>query len=85
MGSRKLSRHLEEGVSAMAKTERAILSCPVEPEDLDDPLLPQPPAGVDRVEYEVELHSMVQVHFSWDLLILVSSNAAFSRPLRSFH
>ena len=50
----------------MAKAERAVLSCPVEPGDAKESPIPSPQKGVDRVEYEVELHSMVQV---WPLRI----------------
>ena len=47
----------------MAKGERAYISCPASTARLKDgaALLPDPPDGVDRVEYEVELLSMIQV------------------------
>ena len=53
----------EEGVCSMAKGERAYVSCPASTARSKDTaaLLPDPPDGVDRVEYEVELLSMIQV------------------------
>jgi hypothetical protein len=59
LGSGQVGSLLEEGISAMAKSEHAIISCPSE---RVEGLIPLPPEGVDRVEYEVELHSMIQVN-----------------------
>ena len=61
MGNGAVSGYLEEGLSSMAKSEKAILSCPIEAGGAQGHLLPPVPEGVDRVEYEVELHSMIQV------------------------
>jgi len=58
LGCGQIGGLLEEGISAMAKGEHAFISCP---DDKGGKLIPQPPEGVDRVEYEVELHSMIQV------------------------
>ena len=44
----------------MAKSERAFLSCPIDENCEDVSILPPAPEGIDRVEYEVELHSMIQ-------------------------
>ncbi len=48
---------------SLAKGERAYISCPASRARLKDSgaHLPDPPDGVDRVEYEVELLSMIQV------------------------
>lgn len=48
---------------SIAKGEKAYLSCPASKARSQNPaaLLPDPPDGVDRVEYEVELLSMIQV------------------------
>lgn len=63
LGSGKVSALLEEGLSAMAKSEKAFVSCPAEERSGDASLLPPTPEGIDRIEYEVELHSMVQAGF----------------------
>lgn len=60
MGSGAVSQSLEEGISSMAKAEVAFISCPVESIDPATSILPPNPEGVDRIEYEVELHSMIQ-------------------------
>ena len=66
LGTGAVGAFLEEGVSGMAKAERAFLSCPPEiggsGSGSSGGLIPPPPPGVDRVEYEAELHSMVQVN-----------------------
>lgn len=58
LGSGQVGSLLEEGIGAMAKSEHAMISCAGEK---GGGLIPAPPQGVDRVEYEVELHSMIQV------------------------
>ena len=60
---RRCLQGFEEGVCSLAKGERAYISCPASRARLKDTgaLLPDPPDGVDRVEYEVELLSMIQV------------------------
>lgn len=63
MGSGRVGKYLEEGLGSMAKAEKAILSCPIEAGKPKDQLLPPAPDGIDRVEFEVELHSMIQVLF----------------------
>ena len=66
LGTGAVGAALEEGISGMSKSERAFLSCPAETGDgslCSSGLVPPPPAGIDRVEYEAELHSMVQVLF----------------------
>lgn len=50
---------LEEGLSTMTKGEKAVISCPAEYAK-GASLLPDPP-GVDRVEFELQLLSLVQV------------------------
>lgn len=59
LGSGAVSSHVEEGICSMAKGERAFLSCPLDG-DAGTALVPAPPEQVPRVEYEVELHSMLQ-------------------------
>lgn len=53
----------EDGVCALAKLERAIVSCPAGKAQHSEPggLLPPPPDGIDRVEFELQLLSMIQV------------------------
>ena len=60
---------------SLAKGERAYLSCPASRARLKDSaaLLPDPPDGVDRVEYEVELLSMIQVCDDINLLYCESA------------
>ena len=60
LGSGKVSEYLEEGLGSMAKSEKAFVSCPAEKSSRHNSLLPPTPAGIDRVEYEAELHSMIQ-------------------------
>ena len=54
----------EEAVCSLAKSERAIVSCPASKAQSSAPgrpcLLPPPPEHVDRVEFELELLSMLQ-------------------------
>ena len=64
LGSGKAGSYLEEGISSMAKAERAFVSCPIEAVQPIECLIPRPPQGIERVEYEVELHSMIQVNTS---------------------
>ena len=74
LGTSAVGAFLEEGISGMAKAERAFLSCPAETGGSSGGssagLIPPPPAGVDRVEYEAELHSMVQVNADCALHVL---------------
>ena len=53
----------EEGICSLAKGERAFISCPAsKARSQGSPaLLPDPPDGADRVEFEVELLRMIQV------------------------
>lgn len=53
----------EEAVCSLAKLERAIVSCPAQKAQRPEPgvLLPPPPDGTDRVEFELQLLSMIQV------------------------
>ena len=53
---------LEEGVCSLAKGERAYISCPASKARSAGAaaLVPDPPGEADRVEYELELLSMVQ-------------------------
>ena len=63
LGTGRVSAHLEEGLSSMAKSEKAFVSCPADKSSGDISLLPPVPEGIDRVEYEVELHSMIQASY----------------------
>ena len=54
------STGLEEALQSMAKGEKAVFSCPVE-YARGSTLLPEPPRVVDRVEFELQLLSLVQV------------------------
>ncbi|KAK9805627.1 hypothetical protein WJX72_008874 [[Myrmecia] bisecta] len=60
MGSGQVPPGLEEGLSSVVKGERAIISVPAALAK-GGTLLPAPPDGAERVEYEVELLSMLQV------------------------
>ena len=53
----------EDGICSLAKGERAFISCPASKARSEGPpaLLPDPPDGADRVEFEVELLRMIQV------------------------
>ena len=53
----------EDGICSLAKGERAFISCPASKARSAGPpaLLPDPPDGADRVEFEVELLEMIQV------------------------
>ena len=53
----------EDGICSLAKGERAFISCPVSKarSEGSHALLPDPPDGADRVEFEVELLRMIQV------------------------
>ena len=53
---------LEEGVCSLAKGERAYISCPASKARSAGAaaLVPDPPMEADRVEYELELLSMIQ-------------------------
>lgn len=53
----------EDAVCSLAKLERAIVSCPAAKARHKGPgcLVPAPPNGVDRVELELQLLSMIQV------------------------
>ncbi len=48
---------------SLAKLERAIVSCPAAKARPKGPggLVPPPPDGIDRVEFELQLLSMLQV------------------------
>lgn len=60
MGSGAVPSGLEEGLQSMAKGEKAVVSCPVE-YARGSTLLPEPPGAVDRIEFELQLLSLVQV------------------------
>ena len=53
----------EGGICSIAKGERAYISCPASKARSEGSaaLLPDPPDGAERVEFEVELLSMIQV------------------------
>ena len=72
IGARSVGRHFEQAVCTLAKGERAIVSCPIDHTIPDDSTAvdtctvgsmspPPPPAGIGRVEYELELLAMLQV------------------------
>jgi hypothetical protein len=63
MGEGRVPPGLEEGVGSLAKGERAFVSCPAD-SARGGTLVPDPPPDVDRVEYELELVSMLQVRSS---------------------
>lgn len=65
LGEGTVDPHIEDGITSMAKGEHAFLSCPL---DLAAPsgLVLPPPESVERVEYEIELRSMVQVCWTSD-------------------
>jgi hypothetical protein len=63
MGEGRVPPGLEEGVGSLAKGERAFVSCPAD-SARGGTLVPDPPADVDRVKYEMELVSMLQVRVS---------------------
>lgn len=60
MGEGRVPRGLEEAVGSLARGERSFVSCPADQASGGE-LLPAPPAGVERVEFELELLSMLQV------------------------
>jgi FKBP-type peptidyl-prolyl cis-trans isomerase len=60
MGDGRVPAGLEEAVASLAKGERAIVSCPASLASGGD-LLPAPPSSIERVEFELELLSMLQV------------------------
>lgn len=51
---------LEEGLMSMSKGEKAVLSCPRDCAS-GGTLLPAPPDEADRVEFELQLLSLIQV------------------------
>lgn len=63
----QIPQGLEDGVCALAKQERAIVSCPAAKARHAGPgsLVPPPPDGIDRVEFELQLLSMLQVLVSF--------------------
>jgi hypothetical protein len=63
----QLPKGFEEAVCSLAKLERAIVSCPAGKarpgtDAGANSLLPAPPEGADRVEFELQLLSVIQVH-----------------------
>eukprot|EP00884_Botryococcus_braunii_P003072 jgi/Botrbrau1/12766/Bobra.0238s0005.1 len=60
MGEGRVPRGLEEAVGSLAKGERSCVSCPASLASGGD-LLPSPPSGIERVEFELELLSMLQI------------------------
>ncbi|BDA50340.1 probable peptidyl-prolyl cis-trans isomerase FKBP5 [Coccomyxa sp. Obi] len=63
IGDGQVPSGFEDAVCALAKLERAIVSCPAGKARRPEPggLLPPPPDGTDRVEFELQLLSMIQV------------------------
>ncbi|CAK0786960.1 hypothetical protein CVIRNUC_010174 [Coccomyxa viridis] len=63
IGSSQVPVGFEDGICSLAKGERAFISCPVSKarSEGSHALLPDPPDGADRVEFEVELLRMIQV------------------------
>lgn len=57
----QVPRGFEEAVCSLAKLERAIVSCPAGKAHSPGSVLPPPPEGADRVEFELHLLSMIQV------------------------
>lgn len=90
-GVGSLPKLVEDGLSAMARGERAIISgsaadaMPVQP----DALLPAPPADVERIELELELLQFTQVATVLlcriQLLAASLSSAAMSLPRSREH
>ncbi|EIE22917.1 hypothetical protein COCSUDRAFT_64037 [Coccomyxa subellipsoidea C-169] len=63
IGDGQVPSGFEDAVCSLAKLERAIVSCPAAKARPKGPggLVPPPPDGIDRVELELQLLSMLQV------------------------
>lgn len=72
MAEADLHTGLEEGLSSMARGEKAVVSCPAE-YARGSSLLPDPPDQPDRVEFELHLLNLTQVSLP---RIIMSSDLA---------